>query len=92
MINNFDWFGKWTAYTPDKIALKDAESDLQLTYGQINRAANSIAFYLQDKYQIKKGDRIAVISENGLTQVLLFAAAQKMGFILVPINRLLSSG
>jgi len=86
MINTFDWFGKWSAYTPDKIALKDAESGLELTYGQINRAANSVAFYLQDKYQIKKGDRIAIISENDLTQVLLFAAAQKMGFILVPIN------
>ncbi|MDF0715421.1 AMP-binding protein [Muricauda sp. 334s03] len=86
MINTFDWFQKWSEYTPDKIALKDAESGSSLTYKQINNASNSIAHYLKDKHQLKKGDRIAIIAENDLTQVLLFGAAQKMGIILVPIN------
>jgi len=86
MINNFDWFAKWTGYTPDKIALKDAENGQSLTYSQLNNAANSISHYLKDKHQMKKGDRIAIISENDLTQVLLFGAAQKMGAVLVPIN------
>ncbi|WP_375334212.1 class I adenylate-forming enzyme family protein [Flagellimonas sp. C4] len=86
MINTFDWFKKWAGYTPNKIALKDAESGTTLTYRQINNASNSISYYLKDKYQLKKGDRIAIIAENDLTQVLLFGAAQKMGIILVPIN------
>jgi len=86
MVNTFDWFNKWSGYTPDKVALKDAETGKTLTYAQINNAANSIAFYLKDKHQLGKGDRIAIIAENDLTQVLLFGAAQKMGIILVPIN------
>ncbi|GLU45588.1 long-chain fatty acid--CoA ligase [Allomuricauda sp. NBRC 101325] len=86
MINTFDWFNKWSGYTPNKVALKDAESGKTLTYAQINNAANSIAHYLKDKHQLGKGDRIAIIAENELTQVLLFGAAQKTGIILVPIN------
>lgn len=86
MINNFDWFSKWATYTPEKVAVKDADSRTGLTYAQINNAANGIAKFLRDKYQLKKGDRIGIISENDLTQVLIFAAAQKMGAVLVPIN------
>ena len=86
MINTFDWFHKWAAYTPDKIALKDADSWERLTYAQMNMAANGIAHYFKHKHQLQKGDRIAIISENNLAQVLLLGAAQKMGVILVPIN------
>ncbi|WP_228850458.1 o-succinylbenzoate--CoA ligase [Aegicerativicinus sediminis] len=85
-LNTFDWFKKWNGYTPDKIAVKDIESGQSLTYREIHYAGSALAIHLKTKLNLKKGDRIGILSENNLAQVILFAAAQKAGFILVPIN------
>ena len=86
MTNNFDWFKKWANYHPDKTAVKDAVSGRNLTYGEINAAANSLSHYLMKSHGLALGDRVAVIAENHLAQVILFAVAQKTGIVLVPIN------
>lgn len=86
MNNNLDWFKKWADYQPNKTAVKDAVSGRNLTYNEINTAANALVFHLKEKYEISIGDRVAVIAENHLAQVILFAVAQKSGIILVPIN------
>tara|TARA_R110000868_G_scaffold216416_3_gene466553 strand:- start:21299 stop:22783 length:1485 start_codon:yes stop_codon:yes gene_type:complete len=90
MINTFDWFKKWAAYNPKKVAISDASTGKKLTYKAIHDAANVLIWYLKDRYALQKGDRIGIISENNVEQVILFAAAQKAGFILVPINFRLS--
>tara|TARA_R110002096_G_scaffold436081_1_gene667022 strand:- start:204 stop:1691 length:1488 start_codon:yes stop_codon:yes gene_type:complete len=91
MINTLDWFKKWSENNAGKVAVKDAATGKEFTYGAINKAANALIFYLEDKYQLKKGDRIAIISENNIEQIILFTVAQKSGFILVPINFRLAS-
>lgn len=86
MINTFDWFAKWSEYSPGKIAVKIGETGEAYSYVQLNRAANALARELTEKHRLKKGDRIAVISDNTIYQVVLFAAALKTGIILVPLN------
>ncbi len=86
MFSSFDWFKKWADYHPSKTAVKDADSDRSLSYGDINTAGNALSLYLKQKYGIAMGDRVAIIAENHLAQVILFAVAQKTGIILVPIN------
>ena len=81
-----DWAAKWALYSPDKIALKEYETDKTMTYAALNRLGNAAAYYLQKAYNIKKGDRVAVLAEYSLEYVVLFTAAQKAGFILVPLN------
>jgi len=81
-----DWFSKWAQYSPDKIALKEFETGRTLTYGQLHRLGNRLAHHLQQEFGVMRGDRVAVLAENCLEYVLLFAAAQKLGFILVPLN------
>lgn len=81
-----DWTSKWALYSPDKTALKEYETGRTLTYGQLNRLGNRMAFHLQRTFGVGKGDRVAVLAENCLEYVVLFAAAQKLGFILVPLN------
>jgi len=85
-MNFTDWFAKWTAYKPDKIAFREYESGRTMTYSSINSLGNSLALWLQEKGGLGFGSRIAVISENCLEYVLLFAAAQKAGYTLVPLN------
>lgn len=86
----FDWFERWALYSPDKIAFKEFESQRTLTYQQINFLANATARWLKNDFGLQKGDRIAVLAENCLEYVVLFAVTQKTGFILVPLNYRLS--
>jgi len=81
-----DWAAKWAMYSPDKPAVKEYETGRTLTYGQLNRLANRLARHLSSAYGIHKGDRIALLSENCNEYIVLFAAAQKTGCILVPMN------
>lgn len=85
-----DWTAKWAEYQPEKIAFKEAESGKTLTYQQLNEQASGLAAILLQK-GLQKGDRIAILAENCLTYNALFAAAQKTGIILVPLNYRLAS-
>ncbi len=81
-----DWAEKWALYQPDKIAFRQYETGDTLTFLRLHQLGNRLAHYLQDHFEIKKGDRIAVLAENCLEYLVLLAAAQKSGLIIVPLN------
>ncbi len=81
-----DWMARWAFYFPKKIALKEFETQRQVSYDQLNKRAQFTAAYLQQTFNLQKSDRLAVLSENCLEYFILFSAAQKAGFILVPLN------
>ena len=85
-MNRFDWMSRWADYSPDKVAIKEIDGNRQITYRQLNNAANRLAARLTGEMGLKKGDRVAILAENGLPQFVLFSAAQKTGLILVPLN------
>lgn len=82
----YDWLEKWNLYSPDKNAVTLSETGASVTYAALNRCAHRLAWLLHDAFGVQKGDRVAVLAEFGLEYVALFGAAQKAGFILVPIN------
>ncbi|MEN0006849.1 MAG: long-chain fatty acid--CoA ligase [Bacteroidota bacterium] len=86
MLNQYDWTAKWALYSPDAIAIKEYETSRSITYAQLNAQANTLAQHLTTNYALQKGDRIAVLAENSLEYIVLFAVAQKTGSILVPFN------
>ena len=86
-----DWSQKWALYSPDKIAVKEYESGRTLTYGELSRLGNRLAGFLKNEYGIEKGSRVAVLAEYSLEYIVLFAAAQKAGFVIVPLNYRLAS-
>ncbi|MEL7421446.1 MAG: AMP-binding protein [Bacteroidota bacterium] len=88
---NHDWSAKWAVYQPEHPAFKAADTGQLINYYDLNRLSNRLAHILATEYGVKKGDRIAVLSENCLEYVLLFVTAQKQGFILVPLNYRLAS-
>jgi len=81
-----DWCSRWALYSPDKIAFKEYESGRTLTFNQLNRLGNRLAHILHQDFGIDRGDRIALLLENCLELQILFVAAQKLGFILTPLN------
>lgn len=81
-----DWLSKWIEYSPNKIAVKEFETDRTLTYQQLQNSANKLSSILINDYKMKKGDRIAILAENSIEHVVLFFVCQKTGMVLVPLN------
>lgn len=74
---------------PDKPALIMGEASL--TYGQFNRRANRLANALMAQ-GLKKGDRVAVLTNNCIEFFEIYLALCKSGGVMVPINNLLRLG
>jgi len=87
-VYNFeiDWIKKWAKYTPNRLALREHQRDLQWSYAELDQRVNAMARYLQDHLHVRKGDRIAVYSKNCAEYVFLFWACVKTGAILAPLN------
>jgi acyl-CoA synthetase (AMP-forming)/AMP-acid ligase II len=68
---------------PNKLALKDIKR--QLTFGELNERTNKLANGIL-KSGIKKGDKVAILSNNCIEFMELYVAAAKGGFIIVPLN------
>ena len=85
-----DWFTKWAIYRPEKPAIKDQQTGEVLNYRQLNNSGNHLALWFES-LGYKKGDRIAVLAEFCLEYIALYAAAQKSGIVLVPLNYRLSA-
>ena len=81
-----DWIAKWAVYSPNKVAVKEGENGRCLTYAELNQQGIGLANHLTKNLGFKKGDRIAILAENCLEYIVLFAVAQKTGIILVPLN------
>lgn len=86
MVWQQDWSEKWALYSPNKVALREYERDRRLTFGELYRLSNRVARMLQREFGIGKGSRVAVLAEYSLEYIILFSAAQKAGFALVPLN------
>lgn len=91
LLSEFDWMSRWALYSPDKIAAKEYETGRTLTYGQLDYLGHWVANYLFRQCHVKPSDRVAVLAENSLEHLVLFAAAQKLGCMLVPLNYRLAS-
>ncbi len=85
-MNNFDWFGKWALYTPNKLAIYEYETSRNFSYLQMNHLSNKLANYLVNQLGLTKSNRVAVLAENCIEYVVLFGVAQKIGITLIPLN------
>ena len=85
-MNYLDWISKWSSYKPDKKAVMSLDTGLSLTYKQLDEKSRKVGSYLLNHFQLKKGDRIAVVAAHSPEYLMLFIAAQRLGLILVPLN------
>jgi long-chain acyl-CoA synthetase len=58
----------------------------KLTYGKLDELSNRLASALQNKFGVKKDDRVAVMLLNCIQHTLAFFAINKLGTIHVPCN------
>ncbi len=81
-----DWLTRWATYTPEKTAVVCANTNRRLSYAELNRRADRLAYALRHKLGIGKGDRVAVLAHNCIETLELFYATGKIGAVMVPVN------
>jgi fatty-acyl-CoA synthase len=83
-----DILGRRALYTPDQLAIVDAgkEPHRSFTYSELNNRANRLANWLHDGAGIKKGDRVAILANDGVEHLDVFFACGKLGAIHTPLN------
>ena len=57
-----DWIGRWGRSFPQAEALVDIPANRRYTYGDLRDDVYRMANFLRSGLQIKKGDRVAVLS------------------------------
>ncbi|MBI1890463.1 MAG: long-chain fatty acid--CoA ligase [Burkholderiales bacterium] len=85
-----DWLSKGADHHPDKVALVDVETGKELSYLEFDTRASRFAEFLRDQWQIKKGDRVAVLAHNSSEYLEMLYGCAKIGAILVCLNWRLS--
>lgn len=68
----------------EKIAVADSNS--RITYNELYAASNKMIAFFKEK-GLKKGDRIAIISDRGVAYVTAVVAAVRMGASYVPLEK-----
>lgn len=74
---------------PDSIGLIDSDG-LQLSWKGYRAGITDYALLLE-RYGVVRGDRVLIVAENCIAEVLLIFAATQLGAIAVPVNARMSS-
>ncbi len=77
-------FEQHAATSPDSTAV--VFKDLQLSYGELNFHSNELATLLQNKFQLRKGDIIALNISRSEKMIILILAVLKSGCAFLPLD------
>ena len=85
-----DILAKHSRHFPDKVGLVDLHTGRRLTYAQLNERASRFAEYMRDRWQIKPGDRVAVLAHSSTDYVEMLYGCGKLGAVMICLNWRLS--
>ena len=77
------WLTRRNELSPERVAV-DFE-DRAISYGELNERSNRVAQVLQGA-GVRRGDRVAVLSDNRPEYLEVFFACAKLGIILAPVS------
>lgn len=90
-LESGDWLEKWSRFSPQSVAFKDAETGREYTYGSLYFLSCRLATELETRFGVTRGDRVAILATNELAYPALFFAIQRLGAMMVPVNFRLTS-
>lgn len=77
--------GKWAADAPDRPAVVLAGTGEQLTFAELERDSIRLARLLHD-HGLRRGDVVALVSDNRPTAFVAYWAARRSGLYLTAVN------
>ena len=83
------WIRKRASITPDRVALIGENS--KFTYQELLQEINRVSSFLHHQLHLRKGDRIAILSQNRVEYFITYFAVAQLGLIIVPLNIRLSA-
>ena len=84
-VKYYDWLDQHESVRPQKVAIRDMDAGITLTYRELNNRAKKLAGYLQSE-GVKKGDRVALLLRNRPEFFEAQFACSKIGAICLPLN------
>tara|TARA_Y100001970_G_scaffold283401_2_gene398479 strand:- start:98693 stop:100219 length:1527 start_codon:yes stop_codon:yes gene_type:complete len=81
-----DWIKHHSIRRSNSIAIVDFESNVQMSYRQLDKKIDSCASYLKKKYNINSGDRVATLAQNCPEIFIVQFACARLGAIFLPMN------
>jgi len=72
------------AVADDHIAIDSWEG--QLTYKEVEQCSNALAIVLVERFNIHRGDRVAILAEKSIALIAAAVAIWKVGAIYMPID------
>jgi fatty-acyl-CoA synthase len=84
-VRAYDWVSHHCNHRPNKEAIRDLGSGRSFTYSQLDRRVDALAAYL-GSIGVGRGDRIAVLANNGVEFFDVQFACARTGSIAVMLN------
>ena len=81
-----DWVAKHARQFPDKTALVDLHSGRRVSYAQLDERASRFAEFLRERWQVKPGDRVAVLAHSSSDYVEMLYGCGKLGAVMICLN------
>lgn len=83
-----DYLGRRSIYSPQAPAILDTGQtpELRLTYAEMNVRAKKLANWLKNEAGVQKGDRVAILAQDGVEHFDLFFACGKLGAMHTGLN------
>ncbi len=79
------WLERLSTLWPNRVAITDPDTATEYTYGELRDRAEAAARGLA-RLGVRRGDRVALLMENGVEILDLLFACGRLGAILVPLN------
>ena len=70
--------------TPNKVAV--VFEDKMLTYKELNEKANSLAYFLRNKQNVKKESTVGIMVNRSLEMIVAILGVMKAGGVYIPID------
>ena len=83
-----DYLARRELYSPERLAIIDSGKtpEWRLTFRQMNGRANRLANWLRAAAGVGKGDRVAILTHDGVEHLDTFFACGKLGAIHTALN------
>lgn len=85
MLFASDWIAFHADRTPERLALCE-EDGRRVTYAQLHDRSARLAAFLRDRWDVKRGDRVAILAKNSIAYFEFQFACWKLGAIMLPVN------